>query len=453
MTRIGHIPRVLCVVGALALLACARQPGPMRPVVLIVVDTLRADRLGAWGYTERPTSPHLDAWLSRARVYEHGFSTSPWTLPSMASLYTGRWTVNHGAGRLEQHPDAPTATPLRPELPTLAERFQAAGYATGAIVTNTFLAPVFGVARGFSDYDFEAAGVTRSRRADEVVRRAFVWIDLHADRPFLLFVHFFDPHMAYDAPPPFRGRFSKGLGKTLSEPVVDVGRLRAEAGSLPDADRRLVAAAYDEEVAFVDSQLGVLLDGLEQRGVLRNALVVLTADHGEELFDHGGFEHGHALWQEILHVPLAIWGPGVRAGRETSAVSLVDITPTLLDAAGLAPLPGCDGISLWPNLSLGDPLPPRPLYAGYVLYGVERKAVIGWPEKLVWTPALDLWKRFDLASDPGEQRAGAVDASPTSQGLQRTALAHWKQAVDDHQASVRLDGDLRAKLEGLGYVE
>jgi hypothetical protein len=88
-----------------------------------------------------------------------------------------------------------------------------------------------------------------------------------------------------------------------------------------------------------------------------------------------------------------------------------------------------------------------------VLYGVERKAVIGWPEKLVWTPALDLWKRFDLASDPGEQRAGAVDASPTSQGLQRTALAHWKQAVDDHQASVRLDGDLRAKLEGLGYVE
>jgi len=446
---------VALLVAAIALAACWGEPPGPRSLVLVVVDTLRADHLGAWGYAAHPTSPRLDAWLPRSRLYERAFSTSPWTLPTMGSLLTARWPVHHGGGQRPR--DRRTGvTPLRAELPTLPERFQAAGFATAAIVSNAFLAPTFGASRGFDLYDFEASTILKSRRADEIVRLGLAWIDRQGDRPFLLLLHLFDPHIGYDARPPYRGRFSAGVDSRFSLPITSVPDLRREAATLAESERRFVRAAYDEEIATVDAQLGHLLDALEQRGFLEHSLVALTADHGEELFEHAGFEHGHALWQELLHVPLAFWGVRVQPGRESVPVSLVDLAPTLLDATGLEPLPQADGVSLWPNLTRGAALSLRPLYAEGLLYGGERKTVIHWPDKLIWVPATGEWRHFDLAADPGESNPGAAPETPGIQALQRAASELWQLGTpraESPDALAPLDDDTRDALRGLGYLE
>jgi arylsulfatase A-like enzyme len=437
-----------------AVAGCA--PSPPRSVVVVVVDTLRADRLGAYGYAERATSPQLDRWLERARLFERAFASSPWTLPSVGSIVSGLWPVHHGAGRWARDGKVQRLTPLAHEHVTLAERFRDAGFATAAIVSNHFMRLDSGIEQGFGLYDFAPVTNEGGRRADEVVQRALAWIDDRGAEPYFLLIHIFDPHMNYDAPAPFRGRFSASIDAQLELPVADGRKIRRELAKLSDADRRFVAAAYDEEVAAVDAQLGALFEGLERRGVLRQDLVALTSDHGEELFEHGSFEHGHALWQEVLHVPLAFWGPGVRPGRESAAVSLVDLAPTLLDAAGLPPLQPADGVSLWPNLLRGASLPKRPLYAEALLMGSEQKAVIDWPEKLVWLPRRDAWKRFDLERDPHERNGTALDGSEETE-LQRAGTALWKKSPADAHApgetAAPVDDATRESLEKLGYLE
>jgi arylsulfatase A-like enzyme len=453
LARTTRIARAL-LAALLALPGCAGEPAAPRSVICIVVDTLRADRLGAYGYTKNPTSPQLDAWLQRARLYELAFAPSPWTLPSMGSIYSGRWPAHHGAGLWARSGRSRKIMPLEPDQVTLAERFQEAGFETAAIVSNHFLGPRFGTQQGFGLYDFQVASNERGPRADELVRRALDWLDARPGQRVLLLVQLFDPHMNYDAPPPFHGRFTASIDADPALPVTDGRELRRKIAELSDDDRRLIGAAYDEEVAFVDAQLGLLLEGLEQRGLLREGLVVLTADHGEELFEHGSFEHGHSVWQELLHVPLAFWGGAVRPGRDPVPVSLVDLAPTLLDAVGLPPLPAADGVSLWPNLTRGAPLPKRPLYAEGVLFGTEQKAVIDWPEKLVWVPRHDTWERFDLSEDPAELHGGAPGESAEEQERKRAGLALWsRRPADEHGGDAPVDAATREALEKLGYLE
>ncbi|HEX5065348.1 MAG TPA: sulfatase [Myxococcota bacterium] len=453
----GTTIRAALLAAVLAWTGCAGEPARPRQVVCIVVDTLRADRLGAYGYAEHATSPQLDAWLERARLYEAAFASSPWTLPSVGSIVSGLWPSHHGAGRWARTGKERRLTLLAPEHVTLAERFRDAGFATAAIISNHFMRPDSGIEQGFGLYDFAPVTNESGRRADEVVRRSLEWIDAQGEKPYFLLIHIFDPHMNYDAPPPFRGRFSASIDTKLELPVADGRKLRREKASLSDADRGFIGAAYDEEIAFVDAQLGAFLDELERRAALAHTLVALTADHGEELFEHGSFEHGHALWNELIHVPLAFWGPGVQAGREATPVSLVDLAPTLLDAAGLPPLVPADGVSLWPNIVRGAALPTRPLYAEGLLTGPAQKAVIAWPEKLLWNARTGTWKRFDLASDPGEHHGAALDGATADQALQRAGVTLPKEAPADARdgtdAAAPIDAETRESLEKLGYLE
>jgi arylsulfatase A-like enzyme len=446
---------------ALLLLAVAALAVDCRPVqrgcdsaVLIVVDTLRPDHLGDYGH-DLPTSPQLDRWMASARVYERAFATSSWTLPSFASILTGQLPARHGAGERTRRDGKRSFTRLDAGLTTLAEIFRDHGYATGAVVGNAALAPVFGLDRGFDTYDYVPATTRQIRRADVTVRRALAWIDQREGRPFFLVIHLFDPHMSYDAPPPQRGRFSARYSSKLALPVTDMAKIRAEARSLGEGDRRFIAAAYDEEIAFVDQQLGVLFDGLERRGVLERGIVSLTADHGEEFFEHGGFEHGHAMWQEILRLPLALWGPGVDPGRESAPVSLVDLAPTLLEANGIAPPEALEGVSLWPNASRGAPIPARTLYAEGNLYGAEQQVAIRWPHKFVWKPGTREGQLWNLERDPGE----VADTAATDPGL----AAELNEALHAHLGAARerrgdttapeLDATTRESLHSLGYVE
>ncbi len=438
----------------LSLVGTGCQAAPVRSVLLIVVDTLRADHLGVYGY-DRPTSPYLDAWAEGGAVFEHAFSTSPWTLPSVGTMFTGQLPSRHQAGTftrgLDGRPPARSQfAQLDASLPTLAEAAAAAGFATAAVINNAFLGPRFGLDRGFDTYDFSPAGNRRLRRADVVIDRALVWLRERGETPFFLVVHLFDPHMMYDPPEATRGQFSSALPDAGLPRVTE--RVRATLGRGDPFDRDYLVALYDEEILFVDRQLGRLFESLDAAGRTDDVVVLLTSDHGEELFDHGGFEHGHSAYNELLRVPLVVRGPGIRPARHAAPVSLLDLFPTVLAAFGQTVPDGLPGRSLWPVLA-GGLLPDRPLYAERTLYGAERQAIIGWPFKLIRRADLDQTRLFDLAADFDERRdvaAAHPEEAARLLGLLQATLA--AAAGGSTADQVQMDEETLKALRSLGYV-
>ena len=444
------VPRTAIAVALLLTLSCGGQTvaPDVSSVILIVVDTLRADHLGLYGY-ERPTSPTLDAWAAGGRVFEHAFAPAPWTLPSFSSIYTGRWPLIHQGGR----PGVPTpdgnGTDLAPvaHVPMVAEHLHAAGVVTMATVTNPYLAPAYGLARGFDVYDVDTEAENgQYQPAAEMVRRALALLDRADGQPFFLVVHLMDPHQHYDAPPPFRGTWTDDIASDFTLPMAHLNGRQPE--DLLPADRAFVIAAYDEEIAYLDAQLGVLRNGLADRGVLETSLVIFTADHGEELFDHGGYQHGHALWQELVHVPMVVWGPGIDPGREPAPVSLVDIAPTVLDGMGVAATMPFDGVSLWPTLVAGESLPSRPLFAEGIQHGPLQSAVVRWPQKLIVNHADAYRDVYDLAEDPHERHSLASEARALVADLCR----HQQTGDDSDRAPVTPNEDILERLRSLGYL-
>jgi arylsulfatase A-like enzyme len=337
----------------------------------------------------------------------------------------------------------------------MAEVLSRNGYATGAVVNNPFLHPTFGVGRGFHDYDYVPGHDHESRRADEMVTRSLAWVDEHSGRPFFLVLHLYDPHMNYDSPPPFRGRFTNPLRNRtrLSLPIANTPWIRSHVASLTEGDRSFISSAYDEEVVFVDQQVGRLLAALEQRGLLRSTLVLLTADHGEELFERDGFGHGHTLHEEVLRIPLLAWGGPVRPARLSTPVSLVDVAPTILEAAGLPPGRDLAGASLWATLTTGSEPPARLLFAERQLTEDEHKSVIRWPFQLVTDARGGRAQVFDLAVG-GDVSADHADAYPL---LRDELAARLREAIPPEGAGpdrppVPLEEGLREKLHELGYA-
>jgi len=436
----------------------SRRLTPPRPdlaegsVVLIVVDTLRADHLGVYGYS-RATSPHLDVWSKTGRVYDNAFSSSSWTLPSFVSMLSGQTPVEHGAGARTGEQQF---TQVRPEVPLLTERMKSQGYATGAFVANPFLHPVFGLQRGFDTYLFMASPAGwRSERADKVVDRAIEWVDQHGDRPFFLLVHIMDPHLPYDAPPPYRHRFSRDIPSRFSLPADPFLEYRLEGKRFAPNDIAFLAAAYDEEIAFVDEQLERLRVALLSHGVIEKGLVIFTADHGEEFFEHDGYEHGHAMWQEVIHVPLIVWGRGVHPGREEAPVSLIDLPSTVTEATGGVPFDGSQGISLWANATKESKIQARTLYAQGTLYGSEKAAVIDWPFKLIARADKDDTPLFDLGLDPGESSDVSKAHAAIHRILAKSAaesLHRMTHKSEVHEAAP-IDADTHKQLKALGYIE
>lgn len=426
-----------------------RQPsGP--PVILITVDTLRADHLGVYGY-ERPTSPRLDGWAEEAAVFEQAVATSPWTLASFGSLFTGLLPERHGAGyRFGKQ----KFSRLDAELSTLAEAFGRAGYLTGAVVTNIYLTPKFGLAKGFETFVNLAGGDGESPAAAEVaVDQALVFIRRHQEEPFFLFLHLVDPHLPYDAPPPVRGRFTADSASRLELPFDQRRRVRGGGLRLEEEDRAFITAAYDEEIAFADLHLGRLFDALAELELLESSLLVFTSDHGEELFDHGGFEHGHTLYQELLRIPLIVRGPGVRPGRHREPVSLVDIPARIIEAAGLRDLVQGEGRSFWGLLTVAQSLPSAQLAAQWNVSGPERQALIDWPHKLLLNLESGGSRLFDLTEDPGEQRPLGPSGADTARRLERDLRRLLPRRVPSEERAPELDREEIERLRALGYVD
>ena len=429
---------------------------PVRSTVLIVVDTLRADHLSHYGYG-RETSPEFDRWAERAAVFDRAIASSSWTLPSFASIYTGQHPQLHGAGEILEGEGLKIAG-IEKDIPTVAELLQNAGFATVAYANNPFLHEKFGVARGFRDYFFVPASNTDIRSATKTVDLALAWIDDHLrdhpEQPFFAVIHLFDPHMDYAPKAPFRGRFAGDYVGPLSFPVSQGAKMRK--GNLPmtDADREYVAASYDEEIAYTDQQVGRLLSGLDSRGLLQRASVILTSDHGEELFDHGSFEHGHTGYQELLHVPLAIWGPGVEARNIAEPVSHIDLFSTILESAGLDSAIELPSQSLLAAAEGRGVSGERPILADRTLHGRRHRVLIRWPYKAIDIEGQTGGMLFHLERDPGETR-NLIDSE---RGRFDAMMAEFEKQSptpdreERNREAAVLDDAIRAQLESLGYA-
>ncbi|MFH1313225.1 MAG: sulfatase [Candidatus Eisenbacteria bacterium] len=390
---------------ALTLLTCGNERRGFN-VVLVGIDTLRANQLGCYGY-HRDTSPNIDRFAESGVLFLDAVSSSPWTLPAFATVFTSLYPSQHGANSVE--------SVMRTSFPTLAEVLGAHGYSTGAIVNAPILSHEFGVGRGFDHYD---VAVRDARLADSTTTDALRWIDEHRDGPFFIFVHYFDPHLAYAPPAPFDTLFDPGyrgaLGSSFDRAqTVDARESDFESlRQLSDRDRNHIVSLYDGEIAFTDAAVGRLLAGIGSRDLTEDTLILLLSDHGEEFLEHDGFAHGHTLFDELLKVPLIFSLPGVLPGRarRTRQVRLVDVTPTILDILEIDAPPHAEGVSILPDL-LGRNVPVEatnaylPKEAGYcesLMYGTEKKGVRFYPSKLIYDETTAQTMLFDLRDDPGE---------------------------------------------------
>ena len=316
-------------VATLLSVACERTP-PARPnVVLIVIDTQRAQNLSLYGY-ERDTSPEFTRFAHEALTFELATAPGTWTVPTHASLFTGRWPSFHGAERVGV--DGLVARPMNPEIPTLAELLQRDGYTTAAFVANvTYLSPLFGFQRGFDQFTNDLDWP----RADHVATAVNDWLESQ-QAPFFLFVNLLDPHEPYEPPEPFDTRFD---GKNPEHGTMMTEKMHARV-RFTDEMRAHFVSQYDGETAFTDQALGTILDTLRARPDYGNSVVIVTSDHGEMLGEHQLAGHVVEPYEPELHVPLvAKLAGGRRAGeRVEDRVSTMGVFATILDAVGI-PLP------------------------------------------------------------------------------------------------------------------
>jgi arylsulfatase A-like enzyme len=376
--------------------------GPPRPalvhrpnVVLVTIDTLRADRLGAWGYP-RGTSPRLDALAASGLRFHWAFAQGAQTKVSMPSVFTGRYF-----SEVDRSPDS-WAT-IWPENITLAERLRDAGYHTAGFPAHRFFLPSYGLNQGFIDWDLTLVNKYGPRMVNvstsgPTTDLTLEWLGRHAPDggPYYLWIHYFDPHHYYQ---------SHDLPTDLGD---------------SDSDR------YDEEIRFMDEHLGRLLDTLEERGWGRNTYVVVHGDHGEGFGEHDYRYHGQHLFNDQVRVPLIIAGPGLSGRVVETPVALLDIVPTVLDLVGLRRGPDLPGVSLLPFGTPRGTVNRGPVFIEMVRDSnhSDRRAIVDWPWKYQWGITFDEYTLFNLAEDPDEKR-DLAEAEPEIRARLNARLRQW----------------------------
>jgi arylsulfatase A-like enzyme len=433
----------------IALLSLACRGGQDRPrrVVLVSVDTLRADHLGLYGY-HRWTSPVLDALALESTVFVDAMSASPWTLPSHATMLTGLYPSRHGLTSHERY--------LASSEQTLALLFSRAGFRTAAVVNSHNLGPEFGLDRGFQQYRYVEERVDRREPSTEITDQGMEWLEAAGDSPVFLFLHYYDVHSDYASLPEYESRFLRPYGGAADGTTEQLIAHREGKMSLAEADAPNLIDRYDAGIRQMDAELGRLLDFLSARDWNDETLLVVTSDHGEEFFEHGGVLHGQTQYQEVLRVPLLVRGPGVpKKVRIATPVSLVDLLPTLLDTAGVAVPDGLDGVSLRPLWAEDrKAVEYRYLFSEADHNNVEHditRSVRYRELKLVYNRLSREHQLYDLATDPGERRDVSRD--------QERAVAALSNRLDLFMANGRSEAPVRAlsekeieKLRSLGYL-
>jgi len=403
-------------------------------VLLITIDTLRADRLGLYGHA-KPTSPELDAFASGAIVFEHAEASAPWTLPALASVMTGEISSTHNCWNY--------GSVLDDSFRTLPECLVAAGYDTACVVSHLFVTTRHGLQQGFvhTDDSFAypeidpAENVTSQVISDKGIR----FLDqkkASPDRsPWCLWLHYFDPHKEYM---PHAG---------ISEGFVTPGE-RARGTILGDV--------YDGEVRYADLHVGRVLASLCELGFERDTVVVVLADHGEEFYEHGGQGHGHSVHDEVVRVPLVIRAPGIPGRRVNELVRQIDVLPTVLELVGLPRPAALPGRSLVPAMR-GEPMDPVGALSELDIYDLRFDSWRTAKWKLIRPGAGGTPRLYDLAADPGE----TTDVAPQHPDVTAALEAELERARELGRERARLFGSAReltltpgiqGDLEALGYT-
>ena len=473
---------VLAGVLLLLLAACSRPTPPERPnVLLITVDTLRADRIGPYGYALE-TTPHIDALAARGVRFAD--TTVPWpkTWPSMAAMMTGKHPQTNGI-RLRPR------RPLPAENVTLAEALRDAGYATGAVVANVNLGRDFGFDQGFdhfveswADEAKRLTGKATSSNAPKDTKRytngrivtdqGLATLDaLRAGeaRPFFLWLHYIDPHGPY-VPPPQYAQLFEGAHPSRLVPLEELPPYQRQTDprtGLVSNDIGFYATQYDREVRWVDDEIGRLLAGLDERGLTHDTLVVLTADHGESMDENGYYlEHGNVPYQTTGAAPLIFALDGRFDGGKVveDPVGLIDVFSTVLAATGTPTPPGVVSVNLLPVVDGKAPAPPY-VFMESGRYDPSQLVARKGPWKLVHlrSPKDREWlgqpeiALYDLSRDPTEQHDVAVEHPEVLAEL-RAALGEWlkttpRYAGDAKTDLEKLDPETQERLRSLGYLD
>ncbi|MEJ2085344.1 MAG: sulfatase [Acidobacteriota bacterium] len=410
-----------------------------RPNVLVyLIDTLRSDRLGCYGYS-RDVSPNIDAFATEATLFEQVVSQSSWTKASVASMFTGVWPPAHGATGWKH---------ILPEgFDTLAEILSAAGYQTVAFSGNPNVVEAYGMGQGFDEFHREL-----KRTSEDFNRMAFEWFDRRdPERPFFLYLHTMDPHAPYEPPEPYRERLAPDADRMPGWQPSWKWPLEA----LP-----FLSNLYDAEVAFNDASFGALLDELRERDLYRNTLIVLVSDHGEEFKEHGRWRHGATLYAESLEVPMIVRLPGQSEGsRVATPVQQVDLMPTVLGALGLEVPEVVQGRNLLAAAAeTGGEAREMPRIFSHLKLGKSPLfySLMDGNWKLIRTESEDgvRVELFNWREDPGETQNLAEDypvrAAWMLQTIQERLAASEPPTTREDET---VDPELEESLEALGYLE
>jgi arylsulfatase A-like enzyme len=439
-------------------------------IVLITVDTLRADALSVYR-ADAPRTRAIDDLAKDGMVFEHAVAPAPWTLPSLVSILTGLMPAAHRAIGF--------TSAVAPTITTLAEYLNERGYRTGAVVHNDLLNPQNGLADGFADYlslheqwfgeslgmkTLQALAPSRFPPRswpsnDDQTNVAVEWLESNRDRDFFLWVHYLDPHAPYAPPREYR----------VADPLPAIGaafdapKVATQGFFVPSlAERQAIRALYDGEVRYIDAAVGRVLGTLKRLRLYDDALVVFTSDHGEEFWEHGRSGHGHSLYDELLRVPLIVKLPGAAArGRSAAMVSTASVTPTILDASRIHYDEGnLSAASLWPLLdrSAGS-YKPAPLVSNAQILFDRKEAVLFDGYKYIVSDVDRKEELFDLTADPAEQHSiaatGGERLTAARQLLQdqaaRDTAIRRRLRIDDRVLPA--DDDTLRRLRTLGYLK
>lgn len=453
--------------------SCSDRASPPN-ILLISIDSLRPDHLSCYGY-ERPTSPTIDALAASGVRFDSAVSTTSWTLPAHAALFTGLFDSTHGL--------FDNGLRLSQELPTLAGELRTLGYHTAGFFGGPYLHPTFGLGAGFEHYESCMTAVPGDLSEDELrqesrsavgrshdditgprtLEAVGAWSTARpTDRPYFLFVHLWDVHYDFIPPPPFDTLFDPDYGGSLDGRGF-MSRPEVHAKMEP-RDLQHLKALYDGEIRFTDDVLGQLLARLRAQGALENTLIVVTADHGEEFFEHGGKGHQKTLFDEVLRIPLILNWEGVLDGPRVVAdqVRIVDLMPSLLRAAGAKSLPTMQGRDILP-LARGERLAPAPALAELHADKRDFRALRTLDFKVIdygRAPdgrALPI-QGFDLGRDPSEMqplRPGGgtrVDALHAELERSREAALALRKYLGARAQHTAIDAELERKLRETGYL-
>lgn len=481
--RLHSLPCLLLGIGLF--LGCSKEPvveapdyGDRRPVILISIDSLRADHTTPYGYRphfapEEATMPWLQSMAEQGVVFENTSSVSSWTLPSHMSLLSGMHPIEHGVRSRRWS--------LNPKVELLAEPFQAAGYHTAGFFSAPFLHPVWGFSRGFDVYlpgpkylgtleaaealsanrksetvdNLHSSSHTDDRTAEQVLDHALTWLeqDDHYREPFFLFLHLWDPHYDYFPPQDYRERFlPPEEGQVVGDELMQLERELSEQELLE------LRALYDAEIRYTDDQISRLWAQLEEWGIENDVIIAVTSDHGDEFLEHGTRGHHLTLYEEVMHVPMVLRAPNLApAGKRVPAtVSNIDLAPTLLELAGLPAWPDRTGRSLaplWTGAEMADRQVPMDLVRPALK--IELRGYRHGDLKTIFDSFARNLLVFDLNQDPAEKRPRMAELSDKDDAASVEALEFFlrHRATPLPPGKVKESKEMTSNLSELGYTE